>query len=172
MCNHKSGHKLVIRMPRRYVICNPERCLGCQICEFACSATKEKSCDSSQSSIHVVNFEPIGSMALACVLCQNAPCVTACPREALFKDENGIIQVDEKKCNGCAWCMEACEFGAITLLPTEKAVAICDLCDGDPECVKLCPFEDALAFGTLEDVAHKFRRKTVVQLLRELIEKS
>jgi carbon-monoxide dehydrogenase iron sulfur subunit len=161
-----------MKMPRRYIVCDPDRCLGCQICEFACSATKGKTCDPSHSCIHIVNLEPVGSMAIACVLCEKAPCVTACSREALFKAENGIIQVDEKKCNGCSWCIEACKFGAITLHPTKETVAICDLCDGDPECVKLCPFEDAIAFGTLDDVANSFRRQKVVRLLRELIEKS
>jgi len=137
-----------------------------------CSVAKGKSCDPSLSCIHVVNFEPIGSMALACVLCERPPCITVCPTNALFKGENGVIRVDERKCNGCAWCMEACKFGAITLHPIKRVVAICDTCDGDPECVKFCPFDDALTFGTLEDVAHKFRRKTVVQLLQELISES
>jgi Fe-S-cluster-containing hydrogenase component 2 len=36
-------------------------------------------------------------------------------------------------------CITACPFGVISLHP-EKHVAIkCDLCGGDPECVKHCP---------------------------------
>lgn len=161
-----------MKLSRTYVICDPDRCLGCQICELACSVTKGKSSDTLFSRIHVVNFEPIGSMALACVLCEKAPCVAVCPTDALFRGETGIIHVDEDKCNGCALCMEVCKFGAITPHPTKRAVAICDFCDGDPECVKLCPFEDALTFGTLEDAAPKFKRKKVVQLLQNLIEES
>jgi len=158
-------------MSKRYVICDPDKCLGCQICEFACSAAKEKSCDPLFSRIRVVNFEPKGSMAIACVLCEKAPCVTSCPTNALFKDDKGIVQVDEKKCIGCRWCIEACRFGAITLHPTKEAVSICDLCDGEPKCVEFCPF-DALSYATIEDLAHKFRRQAMVQLLQEFIAKS
>ena len=152
---------------RKFIICDPDKCLGCQICEFACSAAKEKSCNPSFSRIHVVDSELAGSMALACVLCEKAPCVAVCPTRALFRGDNGVIRVEENKCDGCAWCFEACKFGAITMHPTKKVVGICDLCDGEPKCVKLCPFEDALTFGTLDEVAHKLRRQTVIALLQE-----
>ena len=160
------------RILRRYIVCDPEKCLGCQICEFVCSATKEKSCDPSLSRIRVANFEPTGSMAIACLFCENPPCVAACPRDALTQSEQtGLIIVNEDACNGCGWCLEVCRFGALAWHPTKSSVITCDLCDGDPECVKFCPFEDALVFGTLEDVSRKFEKKTVVQLLQELITK-
>jgi len=105
-------------------------------------------------------------MAIACLLCEDPACVAACPRDALLKDEKGVIRVDEYKCNGCGWCILACEFGAITLHPTKKVVMTCDLCDGDPECVKHCPFEDALAYATIEEVANKLRKEAVDNMLR------
>jgi Fe-S-cluster-containing dehydrogenase component len=155
-------------VPPKYVVCNPDKCLGCGICEFVCSAVKEKKLDPSFSRIRQVNLEPIGSMAIACLLCEKPPCVAVCPMEALSRDDNGVIRVDEYKCNGCGWCINACKFGAITIHPTKKVAMTCDLCDGDPECVKLCPFEDALAFATIEEVAHKFRKGAVDKILREL----
>jgi len=109
-------------------------------------------------------------MAIACVLCEKAPCVTSCPTKALFQSENGIIQVEEKKCNGCAWCIAACKFGAITLDPSKKTVSICDLCTEDPKCVKSCPFE-AISYATIEEATPKFRRSAMGQLLQELISK-
>lgn len=108
-------------------------------------------------------------MAIACLLCEKPPCVPACPTNALYKDEKGVIRVDEGRCNGCGWCIEACKFGAIAWHPTKGAVTICDLCDGDPECVKFCPFEGALSFATIEEVAHKTRKGTIGKLLQELI---
>ncbi len=155
-------------MQQKYVVCNPAKCLGCGICEFVCSAVKEKKLDPAFSRIRQVNFEPIGSMAIACLLCENPPCVVACPRDALQKEEKGAIRVDEYKCNGCGWCIHACKFGAITLHPTKKVVMTCDLCDGDPECVELCPFEDALIFGTIEQLEHKLSRGLVDMILHEL----
>ena len=87
---------------------------------------------------------------------------------ALLKDEKGVIRVDEYKCNGCGWCIRACKFGAITLHPTKKVAMTCDLCDGDPKCVKLCPFEDALLFATIEEMTHKMRKRVADRILREL----
>ena len=43
--------------------------------------------------------------------------------------------------------------------------AKCDLCDGDPQCVKVCTF-DALKFGEPEDTAQK-KRVIVSRTLRE-----
>jgi len=87
---------------------------------------------------------------------------------ALSKDEKGVIRIDEYKCNGCGWCIRACKFGAITLHPTKRVVMTCDLCDGDPECVKLCPFEGALTFATIEEVTHGLRKEAIDRILREL----
>jgi len=155
-------------MPQKYVVCDPDKCLGCRICEFVCPAVKEKRIDPSLSRIRAINFEPAASMAIACLLCERPLCVEACPRKALHKDENGIIRVDEDLCNGCHWCISACNFGAIAWHPTKGVAMICDLCDGDPECVKLCPFE-ALSLATIEEAAHKFRKEAVEKLLRKPI---
>lgn len=155
-------------MQGRFVVCDPGKCLGCLICEFACSAKKEKSIDSSLSRIRVVNLEPTGSMAIACVLCEDPMCVKSCPLNALARsEENGVIMVDESRCTGCSWCLNACPFGAIAFNPTKKAVVICDLCDGDPECVKYCPFEGALTFATIDEITDKYRRETFKRLLKE-----
>lgn len=155
-------------MSKKIVVCDPDKCLGCQICEFACSADKAKSCNPLSSRIRVVNFEPRGSMAITCVLCDRAPCVISCPTKALRKSESGTIQVEEEKCNGCGWCMAACKFGAIALDPGKKIASICDLCANDPKCVKLCPFE-AISYSTIEEAVAKFRRSILGGLLQELI---
>ena len=154
---------------RKYVVCDPDKCLGCQICEFVCSAFKEKSVDPALSRIRIINLEPRGSIAIACLLCERAPCVPVCPTKALHKDTKGIIQVEEAKCTGCGWCFEACPFGAINWHSDKKVVTICDLCDGDPECVKLCPFEGALIYSTPEEIGHRARREAFENLLEELI---
>ena len=91
-----------------------------------------------------------------------------CQGAALVKEEQGLIRIDEHKCNGCGWCILACRFGAITLHPTKRVAMTCDLCDGDPECVKLCPFEGALIFSTLDEEAHKATKGTAKTVLREL----
>ena len=108
-------------------------------------------------------------MALACRFCEDAPCVAACPRDALEQSqETGIIMVDEEKCNGCGWCIEACDYGAIQLHPETRVVFSCDLCDGEPKCVEWCP-EEALDFTTKDILSQKARVAIVKKLFQEAL---
>lgn len=103
-------------------------------------------------------------VALACRFCEDAPCVAACPRDALEQSqETGIIIVDGEKCNGCGWCIEACEFGAITFHTSEKAVITCDLCDGKALCIEFC-LRKALGLSTLQATSDRARRSAVKKL--------
>jgi len=88
----------------------------------------------------------------------------------LSQRENGVIVVDENKCNGCGWCIQACPFGAITFNPDNRKAMICDLCDGDPECVKYCPF-DALTFSPIDDITYNLRKNVLTVLLKGLADK-
>ena len=156
----------------QHIICDPAKCMGCRICEYACSMAKTGAFDPSMSRIRVVRIEPVTMTAIACRLCADAPCVIACPREALSRSEvNGTILVDEDKCDGCGWCIEACDFGAIVLHPTTKNAQICDLCpdeeDGLP-CLVFCP-KEALSVGTPEQLQQKVRREVVQRLFEELL---
>jgi Fe-S-cluster-containing hydrogenase component 2 len=36
-------------------------------------------------------------------------------------------------------CMVGCPFGAVRYDSTRKKVFKCELCEGDPQCVKFCP---------------------------------
>jgi carbon-monoxide dehydrogenase iron sulfur subunit len=108
---------------------------------------------------------------VACRACSDPPCALACPRNALTQNpETGMITVDNDLCDGCGWCIEACEFGAILLNPETKRVEICDLCaeQGEPQCVKFCR-KGALYLGMPETVAQKTRREVVGKLLQELV---
>lgn len=154
-----------------FIVCDPDKCIGCQMCELICSATKHGEFAPLLSRIRNVRIYPITMMSVACRLCEDPPCVTACPRQALSQsEETGIIIVDKELCNGCGWCIEACDFGAIILNPAEKVVEICDLCQdlGEPQCVRFC-LKEALSLSTPEQVAQKARREVVARLLEELL---
>ena len=157
----------------QHVICDPDKCIGCRICEYACSATKTGAFDPSMSRIRVVRIEPVTMTAITCRLCADAPCIIACPRDALSRsEENGIILVDEDKCDGCGWCIEACDFGAIILDPKTRNAAICDLCGDEedgPQCVAFCP-KEALSVATPEVLRQQARREVVARLFEELLQ--
>lgn len=73
--------------------------------------------------------------------------------------------VDEEKCVGCGFCVIACPWGLVVLDPMKRKAIKCDLCGGDPVCVKECP-EKALLLVDLNEAALA-RRSLLVRLLGE-----
>lgn len=147
-----------------YVSCKPEDCVGCQLCEYICSHTKVGEFNTYRSRIRTVRVKEVLITAVTCRTCEDAPCVIACPRNGLSQDiRSGIIRIDAKRCDGCAWCIEACDFGAISINPQTKLAEICDQCEGEPDgpqCVKWCP-KDALSLATADQRAQNARRKLI-----------
>ena len=151
-----------------YIECDPTLCVGCQLCEYMCSFTKTGEYNSFRSRIRTVRVDEVLISAIACRTCENAPCVIVCPRDALTQDPDlGIIRVDSTKCDGCAWCVEACDFGAISINPATTLAEICDLCETHPEgpqCVKWCP-KEALTMTTADQRAQRNRKKLIAEAL-------
>jgi TPP-dependent indolepyruvate ferredoxin oxidoreductase alpha subunit len=145
-CPHRAFY-YSLNMVNQFVSCEPQKCVGCVVCEYACSLEKEKVFNPTKSRIRAIRLDPLSNIAIACKVCKEAPCVAACPKKALAQSvETGVITVDDDKCNGCGWCIEACEYGAITLHPDKRKVIVCNLCDGEPECIQSCP-EGALSLS-------------------------
>ena len=152
---------------RRNIYSDPEKCTGCRICELVCSAAKEGEFNPLLSRIRTMRVGTVINTSLACRMCDDPTCVNSCPRKALSQDEaTGIISVDADKCSGCGWCIEACEFGVIALPKDRDYVIICDLCDGEPKCVEMCP-QEALSLRSAEETAQNMRRKAVANLFRD-----
>jgi TPP-dependent indolepyruvate ferredoxin oxidoreductase alpha subunit len=144
-CPHRAFY-YALNTINQFVDCNPQKCTGCVVCEYACSAEKEKSFNPVKSRIRAVRLDSFSNMAMTCRVCEEAPCVTACPEDAIIRStETGIVTVNEEKCDGCGWCIQACKYGAITLTPDSRKAIVCDTCGGDPVCVQWCP-ESALSF--------------------------
>ncbi|MBO3800333.1 MAG: 4Fe-4S dicluster domain-containing protein [Candidatus Brockarchaeota archaeon] len=155
---------------KKIIVCNVDKCNGCQICEFVCSFTKEKVFNSRKSRIFVVRIEPFLNLALTCKKCDDPPCVRACPTEAVQRLSDETIKIDEEKCIGCGWCVEACEFGVMRLNLETGIAFVCDYCRdiGEPQCVKYCP-KDALRYITIEQAARELSKKAVKSIVQELL---
>jgi carbon-monoxide dehydrogenase iron sulfur subunit len=122
----------------------PEKCVGCKLCELACSFSHFNEFNPSISFITNANFqdEPFFFLSITCFQCVEPYCMEICPARAIRRDENtGAIYVLKDRCKGCRMCSLACPFGNIVFLEREGVSAKCDLCNGDPECVKICPTE-------------------------------
>jgi len=145
------------------------KCVGCRVCEYICSMEKNKSFNPTKARIRVVRIYPHTNAALNCRMCENPPCVPACPRKALSQSkDNGVILVNDNLCDGCGWCVKACDFGAIALDP-KPTVNICDLCGGrenGPACIEWCP-EKALELTTSDAISQKARIDAVSKLAKE-----
>ncbi len=65
--------------------------------------------------------------------------MAVCPKEAIDRDQElDRIQVNYDLCIGCKMCVSACPFGAMGFDADRGRVFKCDLCDGDPQCVRFC----------------------------------
>jgi Fe-S-cluster-containing hydrogenase component 2 len=144
----------------KFVEADVELCTGCTVCEFACALEKDGKFSPLRSRIRAVRIYPHSDIAIACRVCEDAPCVTACPRKALVQsEETGLIIIDDDKCDGCGWCVEACDFGAATIHPDTRKAIFCDLCqdrEAGPACIEFCPPE-ALSLISRGTVATKSR---------------
>lgn len=120
----------------------PQLCDGCRMCELVCSIGKEGAVNPHLARIRVGRSEKDGSpRPIICRHCKVAQCQLVCPvpEAILLIESTGALAIDTSKCTGCMACVEACPFGAIWVGPTGEILK-CDLCDGDPLCVKHCPY--------------------------------
>lgn len=149
-----------------FVVGDSSKCTGCRACEVACFAEHNKKSNKIGKTVGTVTVPVTPKLYLTrgagfcvpvqCKHCEDAPCLNACSKKAIFRMDNQII-VDEENCIGCKDCMMACPFGAISILPVhkngkpvaqvgteepKKAASKCDLCaeiEGGPACVRVCP---------------------------------
>ncbi|MBI2875043.1 MAG: 4Fe-4S dicluster domain-containing protein [Firmicutes bacterium] len=144
---------------------DPERCTGCRMCEMACSLFHHGVCGPAYSRIRIHKVEDHGfSIPVVCQHCADAPCAAVCPPRALREDPaTGAVACDDSACVGCRLCFLVCPVGAIYFPPPGGRVKIlkCDLCGGDPQCVRVCEPE-ALRFIRV-DQAHRYRSNALVE---------
>ena len=126
-------------------------CLGCHLCEYYCAFanSSDKSnnmCISLKNlvinpNVKVEENNKI-SFALQCRQCNDPLCVKSCLANAIKKDQDGIIHIDNKRCVQCYTCILVCPYGAISI-SDNGIVMKCELCTnnkyGTPLCVKKCP---------------------------------
>jgi carbon-monoxide dehydrogenase iron sulfur subunit len=142
-----------------------QKCTGCRLCELVCAVFHDGISNPARSRIKVMKWEAEGLyIPMSCQQCQDAPCMNVCPVKALFRDEElGRVSVDYDVCIGCRACVAVCPFGAMSFNTKDKQVFKCDLCDGDPQCVRFCE-EKAIDFIEVDDVSIVKKRSAAERL--------
>ena len=119
---------------------SPEKCTGCRLCELVCSVFHDGVSNPARSRIKMMKWETEGLyIPMSCQQCQDAPCMIVCPVKAISRDEKlSRVMVNHDKCIGCRSCVAVCPFGAMGFNVIDRKNFKCDLCDGDPQCVRFC----------------------------------
>jgi carbon-monoxide dehydrogenase iron sulfur subunit len=169
------------------VFVNPERCIGCLQCEFACAVEHSASRDPvtalmerpvPRKRVHVqAGPKPNTSFPNKCRHCDPAPCQQVCPTGAIYRDaDHDVVLIDARKCIGCAMCAMVCPFDVLTFYPVAdgsdgSAVAVkCDGCierlraGAVPACVEACKV-GALEFGDLNELVAAGRRRETAAVI-------
>ncbi len=153
------------------------QCSGCKTCQVACKDKHnlpmgirwrkvfevggghwEKNDEKWVSHIRSYNI------SMACNHCEEPICMAKCPNKAIYKNGEGLVLIDEKKCMGCRYCAWACPYGALQLHPDTGKMTKCTFCEDYlakgqlPSCVTSCPMR-VLEAGELEVVRKRYGGK-------------
>ena len=180
------------------------KCIGCRRCAYACVMENNMDRSTGIEWIKVLGLKreefeilfpdldykdaPLKEyvyVPMACMHCEDPPCVMVCPVRATWKEPDGIVVIDYDKCIGCRYCVTACPYGArrfdwkkpevsiLDLNPnmhilgnTPRPIHVAEKCSwciqrtrdgGVPACVEVCPV-GARSFGNLLDPKSPIRR--------------
>lgn len=151
----------------KVIMINPDRCTGCRNCELACSFAHEGEFRPRASRIHVYTWDRESvSVPMMCQHCESAACVAVCPTGAMHRNPvDGTVDWDATRCIRCRMCTLACPFGNVVYDSRSSSILKCDMCGGDPECVKFCPNE---ALQYVDDtLATRSRKKAYSSKFKE-----
>jgi Fe-S-cluster-containing dehydrogenase component len=150
-------------MEQKRIFIDLDYCIGCRACEVACK--QEHDIPVGVKWINVIQVGPkmIGNklrmdfVPMKCRHCAKAPCMDACPEDAISKRSDGIVLIDEEACTGCLACVDVCPFGSIQMNPKTMVAEKCTLCvhrvDAgiEPACVHTCPSK-CMHFGDVNEL--------------------
>ena len=137
------------------------KCIGCHACTVACKTEHEVPLGVNRTWVKYIEKGSFPDTSrffsvMRCNHCTDAPCVTICPTNALFKRHDGIVDFNTDSCIGCKSCMQACPYDALYIDPQEKTAQKCNYCVHrvevgiEPACVVVCP-EQAIIAGDLDN---------------------
>ena len=146
------------------IIVDAAKCIDCKACMVACKVENNVPEGFWRNWINVLGGEN-GSFRTEyqpsqCMQCDDPSCVAACPVQATYKQDDGLVAIDPEKCIGCGNCVTACPYNARYRNPAKRIADKCDFCENrlkrgkEPACVVTCPTKTRV-FGDINDPASK-----------------
>jgi anaerobic carbon-monoxide dehydrogenase iron sulfur subunit len=110
-----------------------EKCTGCLLCEITCSLLHHGVVQREASAIQVRlgDLDQEFHQPVVCRQCKKMLCLKTEGKEFDEKLKKEFIWEDKNKRS------EGCAFKALFLY--HQNLIHCDLCQGEPECIKSCP---------------------------------
>ncbi|MPZ68032.1 MAG: 4Fe-4S dicluster domain-containing protein [Actinobacteria bacterium] len=151
-----------LERPFKWVkVLDQTRCIGCHACTTACKSENQVPVGVNRTYVKSVDtgFFPQTKrnfQVTRCSMCNDAPCVAACPTGAMYRRPDGLVDFDKSICIGCKACIAACPYDAIFINPEDHSAEKCNFCTHrldmglEPACVVVCPVE-AIIVGDLND---------------------
>jgi Fe-S-cluster-containing dehydrogenase component/formate-dependent nitrite reductase membrane component NrfD len=138
-----------------------DSCIGCHACTVACKSEHDVPLGVNRTWVKYIetgSFPNTGRSfsVMRCNQCDDAPCMTICPTNALFRAPNGVVDFNDDSCIGCKSCMNACPYDALYINPDTGTAHKCNFCNHrvevglEPACVTVCP-TNAIVTGDLDD---------------------
>lgn len=149
------------------LVIDQERCIGCDTCTVACTM------ENKPATGHWIHVETMGSgkkdipsgvypdlrmefLPKLCMHCENPKCILVCQTDALCKRDDGLVLLNQSKCNGCGDCVKACPYEAMNFDAERCLVEKCTMCSHridqglEPFCVVCCEGQ-AMHFGDINN---------------------
>lgn len=129
----------MVYMVYRLAVIDVERCVGCELCMFACSRRfGEGGLAKSAIAVRSIGGMERGFIVIVCRACLDPPCAKVCIVNALTIRKGGGVIMNPSKCIGCGRCIDACPVRAVFWNNEINKPNICVHCG---YCVKYCPHE-------------------------------
>jgi Fe-S-cluster-containing dehydrogenase component/CRP-like cAMP-binding protein len=114
---------------KNLLVMDMDKCIRCGNCSLACHQVHGHS-RLVRRGIHIERPVKPGSRKIqhallpqVCMQCHDPECLTDCPTGAVFRDRQGMIDINADICIGCLGCANQCPYDAISMIPGVPAPA-------------------------------------------------
>jgi anaerobic dimethyl sulfoxide reductase subunit B (iron-sulfur subunit) len=160
---------------RQYAfVVNSDACSGCKTCQVACKDKHDIPVGIQWRRVYEVtagswqkkegawiSTVAAYNLSIACNHCLVPVCLPPCTSHAVWQRDDGIVLIDETRCNQCRKCEHACPYDAIRFDAVTNTLTKCHFCFDyldrglPPACVTACP-NRALDFGDYWELQNKY----------------